>query len=175
MGLMFSSSSFTGLISFSLRTSQLIADSYAFWGYTSHAPNTMSLRSARGTISLYFKYFFSAPSPTRMRSYWVMEPTGFASPLRVIKTPVMNVDDTAPRPTTNTPSLPSAFFTLLIFSCVSLNNVLCSLSGVVGLCRRLGNGLHNGWKGAALYTSLIFTASRRESGCFLKCENLLFG
>lgn len=61
-----------------------------------------------------FEIFLSAPSPTRILSYCVIEPTGFARPLRAISTPVMKVELTAPRPTTITPSLPSAFFTLLI-------------------------------------------------------------
>src|SRR6476620_4447055 len=39
---------------------------------------------------------------------WVMEPIGFAMPLRTASTPAINVVATAPRPTTMTPSFPVA-------------------------------------------------------------------
>jgi hypothetical protein len=44
-----------------------------------------------------------------------MLPTGFANPFRAISTPVMNVVETAPHPTTIIPSLPFAGFTSVVF------------------------------------------------------------
>ena len=46
--------------------------------------------------------------PSRIVPIWVSEPMGFASPLRMARTPAMVVVLTAPRPTSRTPSLPWA-------------------------------------------------------------------
>lgn len=49
---------------------------------------------------------------------------GFASPFRAMSTPVMNVVETAPQPTTMIPNLPVAGFTFVCFIIPSKINVL---------------------------------------------------
>ena len=49
-----------------------------------------------------------------------IDPTGFASPLRAISTPVIKVEVTAPNPTQRTPNLPVAGFTFIFSILISL-------------------------------------------------------
>src|SRR5688572_20313251 len=74
----------------------------------SQPPKTTSFRSARGTNSLIFGARASLRLPSRMVPIWVSEPIGRASPFRIANTPAIVVVATAPRPTSNTPSLPCA-------------------------------------------------------------------
>ena len=84
----------------------------------SQPPNTISLRSAKGTTSLILGNLFSSFFPKRILANWVIEPIGFANPFLTANVPTTNVEATAPpTPTTKTPNLPSAFFTL-IFSII---------------------------------------------------------
>ena len=82
----------------------------------SQPPNTMSSRSASGTVSLIFGDRPSVRLPRRIVPICVSEPMGFASPLRMARTPAIVVVLTAPRPTSRMPNLPfagaiSSFFT----------------------------------------------------------------
>ena len=61
-----------------------------------------------GTTSLIFGERPSVRFPSRTVPIWVSDPMGLAKALRMACTPAMNVVLTAPRPTSNTPSLPRA-------------------------------------------------------------------
>src|SRR5438270_3710691 len=74
----------------------------------SHAPKTMSLRSASGTNSLMRGTRFSVRFPKRMAPICVRLPIGSASPRLTASTPAMKVVLTAPSPTSSTPSFPCA-------------------------------------------------------------------
>src|SRR5688572_1940659 len=72
----------------------------------SQPPKTISFKSARGTNSLIFGARPSLRLPSRIVPIWVRDPIGRASPFRIAITPAIVVVATAPRPTSNTPSLP---------------------------------------------------------------------
>src|SRR5436189_349624 len=74
----------------------------------SQPPNTRSSRPTSGTTSLIFGERPSVRLPRRIVPICVSEPIGDDKPLRIAATPAMVVVLTAPRPTSNTPSLPRA-------------------------------------------------------------------
>src|SRR3954447_7505132 len=90
------------------RTPAWRAAAYASSGTGSQAPNTRSSSAARGTNSRISGARLSVRLPRRMVPIWVTDPIGRAAPRRTFSTPAMNVLATAPSPTHNTPSLPSA-------------------------------------------------------------------
>ena len=94
--------------SWRLSTPHLRAASYALSAIGSHAPKTRSSREASGTNSRTGGAWPSVRFPRRMVAIWVIEPMGRPMPRLMCSTPAMKVDDTAPRPTSSTPSLPSA-------------------------------------------------------------------
>src|SRR5579863_1464402 len=74
----------------------------------SQPPNTSWLRSAKGTKSRIAGLRLSVRRPSRTVPICVSEPIGFASPFRIARMPAIVVVLTAPRPTNNMPSFPSA-------------------------------------------------------------------
>ncbi len=110
MGFIFSISSLTSSRSLLSRTPALITDSYALSSKMSHAANSMSLRSARGTKSFISGDFFLSLPPSLMVCIWLTLPYGFDKPFLILITPAINVVLTAPNPGNKIPSLPSAGF-----------------------------------------------------------------
>ena len=83
-----------------------MAASYALSGKISQPPKTMSFKSVKGTTSL---MSFSSLFSMRIVANCVIDPIGFASPLREASVPTIIVVATAPpTPTTNTPRRPVA-------------------------------------------------------------------
>src|SRR5215472_15971673 len=74
----------------------------------SQPPKTRSSSPTSGTTSLIFGERPSVRLPRRIVPIWVSEPIGDDKPLRIANTPAIVVVLTAPRPTSNTPSLPRA-------------------------------------------------------------------
>src|SRR4029453_9138938 len=74
----------------------------------SQPPKTMSSRLARETKSLICGARASVRLPSRIVPICVKEPVGCRAPFRIAITPAIVVVLTAPRPTSNTPSLPRA-------------------------------------------------------------------
>src|SRR5499427_138643 len=74
----------------------------------SQPPNTRSSSPTSGTTSLIFGERPSVRLPSRIVPICVSEPIGDDNPLRMANTPAIVVVLTAPRPTSNTPSLPRA-------------------------------------------------------------------
>src|SRR5579864_2582006 len=74
----------------------------------SQPPNTSWPRSANGTKSRIAGLRLSVRRPSRTVPICVSEPIGFASPFRIARMPAIVVVLTAPRPTNNMPSFPSA-------------------------------------------------------------------
>src|SRR5262245_19660050 len=74
----------------------------------SHPPNTRSSSEDSGTISSIFGERPSVRLPRRTVPICVSDPIGLARPFRIASTPAMVVVLTAPRPTSRTPSLPTA-------------------------------------------------------------------
>src|SRR4051794_8376335 len=75
----------------------------------SHPPNTTSSSDASGTKFLIAGERPSVRLPRRIVPICVSDPIGRARPRRTAMTPAIVVVLTAPRPTSSTPSLPSAF------------------------------------------------------------------
>ena len=107
---------------------------YASSGIGSHAVKTRSFRSASGTNSLIFGTRFSVRLPSRIVAIWLSDPIGNARPRRTFSTPAMNVVETAPSPTSITPSFPVAGaisrappVTTAVPVCSRAINVLCGV------------------------------------------------
>ena len=92
--------------------------SKALSGIGSQAPNTSWSGRASGTMSFMRGVRLSGRLPRRIVASWVIEPTGCPVPRLMCSTPAMNVEDTAPRPTKSTPSLPPAEL-IVAFSAVT--------------------------------------------------------
>ena len=82
----------------------------------SHAPKTRSFSWASGTKSLISGTRLSVRLPRRIVPICVRLPMGWAKPFLMASTPAIKVVLTAPRPTSKTPSFPSAGADLVLFS-----------------------------------------------------------
>ena len=92
---------------------------------------------AHHSALLIFGERFSVRLPRRTVPIWVSDPMGLARPLRMARTPAINVVLTAPRPTSSTPNLPfagaiSAFFTTANYIILVASAQLSGLGAAFG-------------------------------------------
>src|SRR5690348_10245420 len=123
---------------------------------------TRSLRPASGTNSFTFGVRPSVRFPKRTVPICVIEPIGFACPLRTASTPATNVVATAPIPGIMMPSLPLAgailseavLFSFAILGSLLLVNFRGEVQRIYVLVTRvdlqIGNGEHEGHEGNTL-------------------------
>src|SRR5690242_11593396 len=119
---------------------------------------TRSLSPVSGTNSFTFGVRPSVRLPRRTVPICVMEPIGFACPLRTASTPATNVVATAPIPGIMIPNLPLAgamlseavFFSFAILGSLLLVNFRGEVQKIYVLVTRVdlqtGNGEHKGYE-----------------------------
>ena len=108
MATMPSNSALIGARSRSSSTPEVRAASRALAEMGSQPPNTRSSSEARGTKSRMSGLRPSPRLPRRMCAICETDPIGASPDRRAVITPAMSVEDTAPSPGSNTPSLPVA-------------------------------------------------------------------
>ena len=108
IGLILRRKSAMGSMSRSSSTPAFFAAVSASSGIGSHAPKTMSSRSASGTKSLIKGARFSVLFPSLIVAICVSDPIGLECPRRMLSTPAMKVVATAPSPGVSMPNRPVA-------------------------------------------------------------------